>query len=153
MGYTPREELKSEPISERTSMLMRSVREILAEQGKEDMLDAKNFKSAEDAPDAPARPMTRAMREEEAAKKSGVQRPPHMQQVLNPALTRPPKSPATTPPKTMKTAGAHVTQAPTSAPAPAQATTARRAAPAVAPPAPAPAAPKARSFLARLIGR
>ncbi len=122
MEYTPRQELKSEPISERTSMLMRSVREILAEQGQDHLLDAKNFQSASEAPTMPPRPMPGSA---QAAKKAGVQRPPHMQAVINPALSKAPEAPAPSP---FRAAGPEL---------------AAETAP----------APKSRSLLSRLIGR
>lgn len=97
MDYRERQELKSEPISERTSMMMRSVREILAEQGREDMLDPSSFQSASEAPTMPPRAMPGAATAACAARKGGVQRPPHMQGVMNPALNKAPQAPAPSP--------------------------------------------------------
>lgn len=90
MEYGRRQELKSEPIKERTTMMMRSVREILAEQGQAHLLDAANFVPASEAPTMPPRPMPGAATSAGAAQKGGVQRPPHMKGVINPAKPRTP---------------------------------------------------------------
>lgn len=97
MEYNQRQELKSEPISERTSMMMRSVREILAEQGQEHLLNAESFQSASEAPTMPPRAMPGAASAARAAEKGGVQRPPHMQGVMNPALHTAQAMPAPSP--------------------------------------------------------
>ena len=52
MEYGQRQELQSADASERTTRMMRSVREILAEQGQEHLLDADNFEAASAAPTA-----------------------------------------------------------------------------------------------------
>ncbi|MEM6373557.1 MAG: hypothetical protein AAF727_12365 [Pseudomonadota bacterium] len=59
-------------------MMMRSVREILEEQGQAHLLDAENFEAASEAPTMPPRPMPGAATAAAAAEKGGVQRPPHM---------------------------------------------------------------------------
>lgn len=124
MEYNQRQELRSKPISERTSIMMRSVREILAEQGQEHLLDPESFQSASEAPTMPPRAMpgaATAAATAAAADKGGIQRPPHMTGVVNPALNKAVRVPAPSP--------------------------FRSAAPETAP------APKSRSLLSRLIGR
>lgn len=124
MEYGHRQELKSEPASERTTRMMRSVREILEEQGQAHLLDAANFESASEAPTMPPRPMPGAATAACAAERGGVQRPPHMRG----AMSAPKPAPV----------------AATAAPAPASA-------PVEAPVAAA--SEKSRSILSRLIGR
>lgn len=86
MEYGQREELKSEPAGEGTTMMMRSVREILQTQGQAHLLDPDNFESASDAPTMPPRSMPRSATATAAS--AGVQRPPHMQAVMDPALSQ-----------------------------------------------------------------
>lgn len=86
MEYTQRPDVQGETASERTSMMMRSVRDILAEQGQAHMLDAERFQPASEAPTLPPRPMPGAATAACAAAKGGVQRPPHMRGVVHPAL-------------------------------------------------------------------
>lgn len=123
MEYGRREELKSEPASERTTRMMRSVREILEEQGQAHLLDEENFESASEAPTVPPQPAPArtAAKPAAAPQKNGLQRPPHMQGVVNAALSKPPAPVDMSPFRDIGRA-------------------------------PAPA-PKSRSFLARLIGR
>lgn len=94
MEYNQRQELRSKPISERTSIMMRSVREILAEQGQEHLLDPESFQSASEAPTMPPRAMPGAATAAAAADKGGIQRPPHMTGVVNPALNKAVRVPA-----------------------------------------------------------
>ena len=83
MEYGQRDELKSEPKGERTTMMMRSVREILKSQGQEHLLDAENFEASSEAVTMPPRSMPRPAA---TSSNHGVQRPPHMQAELSPAL-------------------------------------------------------------------
>ncbi|MEO9574623.1 MAG: hypothetical protein ABJ263_03720 [Tateyamaria sp.] len=89
MEYGQRQELRSEDASERTTRMMRSVREILAEQGQEHLLDAANFESASEAVTMPPRPMPGAVTAASAAEKGGVQRPPHMSGTVTTARPKP----------------------------------------------------------------
>ena len=89
MEYGQRQELRSEDASERTTRMMRSVREILAEQGQEHLLDATNFEAASEAGTMPPRPMPGAATNASAAEKSGVQRPPHMSGTVTTAKPKP----------------------------------------------------------------
>ncbi|WP_299724796.1 hypothetical protein [uncultured Tateyamaria sp.] len=132
MEYGQRQELKSEPASERTTRMMRSVREILEEQGQAHLLDDANFESASEAATMPPRPMPGAATAACAAERGGVQRPPH----LRGAMSAPSKP------------------APAPAAAPAHAQTPTPAATAVPVGAPiAAASEQSRSLLSRLIGR
>ena len=97
MEYGQRQELKSEPAKERTTMMMRSVREILEAQGQAHLLDETNFEAASEAPTMPPRPMPGAATAASAAAKGGVQRPPHMQAVVCPTLSNAPKTAAPAP--------------------------------------------------------
>ena len=83
MEYGHRQELKSADASERTTRMMRSVREILEEQGQGHLLDAANFESSSEAPTMPPRPMPGAATAACAADKGGVQRPPHMRGAMS----------------------------------------------------------------------
>ncbi|MEO9684916.1 MAG: hypothetical protein ABJR46_01195 [Tateyamaria sp.] len=92
MEYSHREELKSEPAGEGTTMMMRSVREILQTQGQEHLLDPENFESSSEAATMPPRSMPSAA----TSDFSGLQQPPHMQNmqaVINPALSQAATSP------------------------------------------------------------
>lgn len=89
MEYGQRQELQSADASERTTRMMRSVREILAEQGQEHLLDADNFEAASEAPTMPPRPMPGAATAACAAQKGGVQRPPHMRGKVSTDSPRP----------------------------------------------------------------
>ena len=73
-----RHELQSADASERTTRMMRSVREILAEQGQAHLLDSENFEAASEAVTMPPRPMPGAATAACAAEKTGLQRPPHL---------------------------------------------------------------------------
>lgn len=97
MEYGQRQELKSEPVKERTTMMMRSVREILEAQGQGHLLDETNFEAASEAPTMPPRPMPGAAKAASAAEKGGVQRPPHMQGVVCPTLATGTAAPAPSP--------------------------------------------------------
>lgn len=90
MEYGHRQELKSEDASERTTRMMRSVREILAEQGQDHLLDEANFETASEAVTMPPRPMPGAATAACAAAKGGVQRPPHMRGVIGTATPKQP---------------------------------------------------------------
>ena len=89
MEYGHRQELKSEDASERTTRMMRSVREILEEQGQAHLLDAVNFESASEAATMPPRPMPGAATAACAADKGGVQRPPHMRGSMSAPAPKP----------------------------------------------------------------
>ncbi|MEP1352595.1 MAG: hypothetical protein ABJX32_18890 [Tateyamaria sp.] len=89
MEYGQRQELQSADASERTTRMMRSVREILAEQGQEHLLDAANFETASEAVTMPPRPMPGSVTAACAAKKGGVQRPPHLSGTVTTAKPKP----------------------------------------------------------------
>ncbi|MFL4470700.1 hypothetical protein ACERZ8_12700 [Tateyamaria armeniaca] len=89
MEYGHRQELKSADASERTTRMMRSVREILEEQGQAHLLDAANFESASEAATMPPRPMPGAATAACAAEKNGVQRPPHMRGAMSAPKPKP----------------------------------------------------------------
>lgn len=83
MDYKHREDLRYDSADMRTTMMTRSVREILAEQGQAHLLDAESFEPASEAPTMPPRPMPGAAITACAAAKGGLQRPPHMSGTLN----------------------------------------------------------------------
>ena len=89
MEYGQRQELQSADASERTTRMMRSVREILAEQGQEHLLDAANFEAASEAATMPPRPMPGAVKAACAAEKGGVQRPPHLSGTVSTSKPKP----------------------------------------------------------------
>jgi len=89
MEYGNRQELKSADASERTTRMMRSVREILEEQGQGHLLDAANFETASEAPTMPPRPMPGAATAACAAEKGGVQRPPHLRGAMSAPKPKP----------------------------------------------------------------
>lgn len=72
MEYRPRQDADSEQVSEHTSFIMRSVRDILAEEGQAHLLDKSSFVPASEAATLPPRPM------QKRASASGLQHPPHM---------------------------------------------------------------------------
>ena len=72
MEYGQREPLKSAPANERTTLMMRSIKELLTEQGMEHLLEPKDASEAATIP-----PMRRPEVQPEAPK--GLQQPPFAQ--------------------------------------------------------------------------
>ena len=87
MEYGQRQALECDVDNEHTTMMTRSVREILAEQGQAHLLDTASFVPASEAPTVPPRPMPGAATAACAAQRGGVQRPPHMHSLVRPTIS------------------------------------------------------------------